>query len=163
MRARAESRVLPIVTENCMQGLNGHRPGCPLRLLTVHAQVSLPHSCTSNPPPFVLSLSKHERWSAHILRYANATLPPSETFAIPLPPCRGKVGMGVKNGLTTSNHELPMHLWIPAFAGKTGLLQGLLRGIPGGLRTRQPLIGMKSQLPGSETAARPLGERGAVC
>ena len=76
MRARAESRILPIVTESCMQGVNGYRPGRPLRLLTVHAQLS---------PPIMLRQAQHERRSARMPRYANATFSPSETFAIPLP------------------------------------------------------------------------------
>ena len=77
MRAQADSRNLPLVTESCMQGVNGCRPGCPLRLLTVHAQLA---------PPIMLSLSKHDRRRERMPRFANATFPHSETFAIPLPP-----------------------------------------------------------------------------
>ena len=110
--------------------------GCPLRLLTVHAQVSLPHSCASNPPPFVLSLSKHERWSAHMPRYANATLPPSETFANTPSPLTGE---GRDGGEEWLDDEQPRTTHAPLVSGesrKDGVTPGPPSGIQGGLRTR---------------------------
>ena len=243
MRARAESRVIPIVTENCMQGVNGHRPGCPLRQSTVHAQVSLPrscsgalprsctsnpppfvhrcpfpvhaqvslprsctgvpspfmlrcpfpvhaqvslprsctgvpspfmhrcpfpvhaqvslprsctgvpsHSCASNPPPFVLSLSKHERWSAHMPRYANATLPPFGDLCETPSPLTGE---GRDGGEEWLDDEQPRTTHAPldsgpvsstgqAFRRNDGVIPRSPSGIQGGLRTRQPLFGTKS-------------------